>query len=339
MQGGSGRVGWVIRRIALVAPLVASQSGCSSGVRSQSSCDGFVSVRTEARIPIPRDTGGPDAGDAGISDGWDGGGGCETFCAEFGAQLGLGAYSACSFDQSADGGRVVVCSYNTMCTGRYPEGFCPPEPSRRAPLLGRYFASMAAGEAASVVAFERMAQEIAEHGLPARLARRARRAAAEEARHYRTTAALARRFGARAVRGDVAKPGSRSLFEMALENAREGVVRETVGAVVGHFQSLHAEDDQIRRAMKRIAVEETSHAVLSWELDASARSRLTVRERRELDRAVRTALDEMERAASDPVCSDLVRFAGLPAASVGRELVAAARRALFDGRQSGAVDA
>jgi hypothetical protein len=319
MQSGAGRIGWVIRRIALVAPLVAPQSGCSSDVvRGRSSCEGFVSERVESRFPVRED--------AGVPDGGDGGSGCEALCME---AHGFGANFMCSFDESTDGGRVVLCSHNTMCTGRYPEGFRPTEPDRRAPLLGRYFATMAAAEAASVVAFERMAQEIAEHGLPRRLVRRARRAAVEEHRHYRMTAALARRFGARAVRGAVKHSASRSLFELALENAREGVVRETVGAVVGHFQWRHAEDDHVRGAMKRIARDETSHAVLSWELDACARSRLAVRERRELDRAVRAAFDEMERAASAPVCGDLIRLAGLPPAPVARELVAAVRRKLF----------
>jgi hypothetical protein len=323
MQNGVGHVAWVIRRIALLAPLVVPQAGCSSR-HSESSCAGFVSERVESRFPISQDAGIRDDREGGVLNGGDGGIACRTFCTEFGSPS-----VACRFEQATDGGRVVVCSYNTMCTGRYPEGFCPPEPDRCAPLLGRYFAAMAADEAASVVAFRRMAVEIAEHGLPARLARRARRAAVDEGRHYRIAAALARRFGARAVRGDVIRARSRSLFEIALENAREGVVRETVGAVVGHFQSRHAHEDHIRRAMMHIARDETSHAVLSWELDARARALLSVRDRRELDRAAQAALDEMENAASAPISDDLTYLAGLPAPPVARGIISAVRRELL----------
>ena len=50
------------------------------------------------------------------------------------------------------------------------------------------------------------------------------------------------------------------------ENAREGCVRETFGALIAMHQAERAGDPIIRRAMRRIAEEETRHAELAWEV-------------------------------------------------------------------------
>ena len=81
--------------------------------------------------------------------------------------------------------------------------------------------------------------------------------------------------------------------------------------------------------MRRIAAEETSHAVLSWDLDSCVRRRLSASERAKLDDAVHAALDDAEHASTSPVHDDLVRLAGLPAPPIGRALLEAARRELF----------
>jgi hypothetical protein len=45
----------------------------------------------------------------------------------------------------------------------------------------------------------------------------------------------------------------RSLVELALENIREGCVRETWGAACAVVQSMKATDLEVRRAMRAIA--------------------------------------------------------------------------------------
>jgi hypothetical protein len=301
------------------AVLAAAQPGCTV---MHSSCDGFESQRMETRVPLPVDDAGQtDAGAPATPDE------CVMFCQSH--EAGFGTQYACTTEAADGGGTVVVCSFNTVCEGRRPDGFSPPEIDARTPLLGRYFAAMAATEAASVTAFERMAEELAEHHMPVELQARARRAALEEARHWRMTAMLARRFGARAHRGAVATQPPRSLLQMAIENAREGVVRETFGAAVGWWQALHAGDQLIRRVMRRIANDESSHAALSWAVDAAARERLTAAERSELDAATAAALALMEREMEAPVPDELVHRAGLPSVRVARALLDEARAQLW----------
>jgi hypothetical protein len=189
---------------------------------------------------------------------------------------------------------------------------------------------MAAAEGASVAAFERMAAELEEHGLPARLVADARRAADDEARHFRMTTALARKFGARASPGRVMPQPNRTLLDMALENVREGVVRETVGAIMGHWQARHAGERAVRRAMSRIAHDETSHAVLSWAVHASARARLSHADRGVLDAAREDALREITRSMDTPVPAELTERAGVPGPTVARAILERSRAELFE---------
>lgn len=309
-----------IRNLVWATTVVAAwQPGCITGY---SSCQDFQSERIEARVPLPADDAGQtDAGAPATPEE------CQTFCQQQG--VGFGSQYECTTEAGDGGGVVVVCAFNTVCEGRRPDGFQPPELDAHAPLLGRYFATMAATEAASVTSFERMAEELAEHGMPAELQARARRAAREEARHWRMTAALARRFGARAHPGAVATQPPRTLLQMAIENAREGVVRETLGAAIGWWQALHAADPIVRRVMRRIADDETSHAALSWAVDEAVRTRLTEAERSELDLATATALAGMEREVDLPVPDELVDNAGLPSHRVARALFDAARAELW----------
>ncbi len=289
-----------------------------------SSCDGFRSQRMEQRVPLPGDDSGPsDAGGLSTEEG------CRTFCEQNAA--GFGTKYACR-TEPGEAGTLVVCAFNTVCEGRRPDGYVPGEPDPGAPLLGRYFATMAAAESASVIAFERMASELAAHGAPADLVSRALTAAADEERHYATTAALARRFGATPRRGDVAAAAARSLFEFARENAAVGVVRETLGAAMGAWQAHHATEPSVRNALARIAEEETEHAVLSHDVDAWARQGLSTADRARLDAATCAAVERIERELAAPVPRELVERAGLPPAEVALAMAEAARRELWSGR-------
>ena len=281
------------------------------------SCDDFEPERKRLNVPFePGDSG---AGPPATAEQ------CAQFCQEHGA---FGNDIACS-TATADAGLVVLCDFTTVCEGRRPAGYQPPSDDASSPLLGRYFARMAASEAASVSAFRQMAEELAEHGAPLELIEDAQRAAAEEERHFRIAAALAKLHGAKPACGVVAPRRRRPLLELAVENAREGVVRETLGAAVGFWQAAHAEEQAVRRAMRRIASDEAGHALLSWRVDAWAREGLSAVERARVDLARDAALATLARDADARVAVELVRRAGLPSPAVARALFTAAHEQLF----------
>jgi len=149
--------------------------------------------------------------------------------------------------------------------GRRPEGYSA---SSQGTSLGDYLAMSAELEAASVPAFRRLARELRAHGAPRELVSRAEKAARDEVQHARMTQRLAERFGGAPKLPRIGKLPVRSLEAIAEENAREGCVRETFGALVASVQALRATDEGIRAAMQTIAVDETEHAALAWDVAA-----------------------------------------------------------------------
>jgi hypothetical protein len=166
---------------------------------------------------------------------------------------------------------VIECDY--VCIGgRRPNELRCATSSGSA--VGHYLASLSQLEAASVPAFRRMARELSRFGAPRRLVKAAERAAREEVRHARGAAALAKRYGAKRAAFTADVRGERSLEAFATENAVEGCVRETYGALVATWQAREAGDPLVRAHMARIAKEETTHAALAWRTDAWARGKL-----------------------------------------------------------------
>lgn len=219
-----------------------------------------------------------------------------------------------------DGGIRVQCS--SYCDGRRPEGLASPSLTSPASELGALFALKAHLEAASVPAFERLAQELEEHGAPALLVRAARRSAQEEVGHARAMEALARRYGA-PIPEVVVKPfRPRSLEAMALENAEEGCVRESLGALMAGWQARTAADEDVREAMASIAREELGHAELSWAIDAWASRELGDAASERLYEARLEALRQLERdVETSPSSEALVVLAGLPSREAARMLL------------------
>jgi hypothetical protein len=135
------------------------------------------------------------------------------------------------------------------CTsGRRPPGLQPMAVGASASLseLGRFLAQAATLEAASIHAFQQLTRELLQRGAPAELIAWAARSALEELRHTQLMAAEALRFGATPCPPRIATLPPRSLFELALENAVEGCVRESYGALVAHQQAALARDPQLR---------------------------------------------------------------------------------------------
>lgn len=227
----------------------------------------------------------------------------------------------CQQKQGADGGIVVDCS--SYCDGRRPEGLMSPgrvvNPDSE---LGALFALKAHLEAASVPAFERLAQELAEHGAPALLVRAALRSAQEEVRHARAMEALALRHGASIPEVLVEPFRPRSLEAMALENAEEGCVRESLGALMAGWQARTAADAEVREAMVPIAQEELRHAELSWAIDAWASRQLGEAGSARLHEARLEALRHLERDVEASLPSEeLVVRAGIPSREAARMLL------------------
>lgn len=197
---------------------------------------------------------------------------------------------------------VVVEEGEPGCAiGRKPEGLAPAVAPPAADRIGALFADAARLEAASVIAFERFERELRAFGAPRGLVRDARRARNDEVRHARMTRRLAKRNGAQPLPARVRRVPDRSLFDFVKENAVEGCILETFGALVATYQSSRATDVSIARAMSVIAEDETRHASLAWRVAKWAESKLGADERAEVAALQRAAVRRLARriAAKD----------------------------------------
>ena len=220
---------------------------------------------------------------------------------------------------------VTVADYEqiekpTCIEGRRPEGLVVHERAMRTP--GEALVEMAHLEAASVIAFERLALDLARLDAPTDLVRRARAAAADERRHTRAMEGLARARGATPRSLEVAPVAERSLEAIALENAVEGCVRETYGAVVATWQARTARDLDVRRAMQAIARDECAHADLSLDVHVWAMATLDEAARERVSRAEQLARRELRVEVEVDIATDLVVHLGLPSRTEARALLA-----------------
>jgi hypothetical protein len=232
-----------------------------------------------------------------------------------------------------DGSEMLQCQVG--CLGRRPEGlrrFSSAPRSRS--VVGEYLARAAYLEAASVDAFRILQRELACHGCPERLLRAARRAARDEVRHARMTTAMARRHcgppspPVRSTRDRV-----RSLEAIAIENAVEGCVRETYGALVAGWQANAARDRAMKAMMTRIARDEARHAELSWAVASWIERRLDRAARERVREARQAAAADLARELRAEPHPDLVAAVGLPSALDAARLHAGLERSLWDVRQ------
>jgi hypothetical protein len=313
---------------SLAALGVAAASGCSESGSGLSGPDyprcepqSYVShesyecpaLTPEQMTAMGIDAGAEDAGTesarAGDVGAPRGGGTCEERC-QWQARG-----EKCVVREPEPGVCVADCTIEGMhpC-GRRPAGLTREEPQQgeERAALGAYLAASARLEAASVIAFEALAGELAAHGAPAGLVRAARRSARDEERHTRAMARLASRFGGEFVVPRVKRRRERSLRAMAIENVVEGCVRETYGALLATYQAEHAADPRVRRAMRAIAADETAHAALAWSVAAWAEGRLDERAARAVRSSMRAAGRALLRDVSAPPPAPLATTLGLP---------------------------
>jgi hypothetical protein len=187
---------------------------------------------------------------------------------------------------------------------------------------------MAHLESASVHAFRRLAIELRKHDAPTRLVSAAHRAVADEVRHARIAGRIARAHGAIPTRVVIAPSQERSLEAIVVENAEEGCVRETFGALLANWQARAAQSLPIRAAMRQVARDETRHAELAWAIDAWAGRRLGVAARRRVAEARRAASAALSGEVVEPPPL-LAQVAGVPSASQSRYFIARATQQLW----------
>lgn len=196
--------------------------------------------------------------------------------------------------------------------GRRFEGLASARSGGASLGVAEYLAEVAYLEAVSVIAFRRFEEELIRFRAPLTFVKRARESRADEIRHARTTAWLAKVHGGVVAPVEAPETHERTLFEIALENAVEGCVRETYGALVAAYQAKMAQDPEIRRAMQIIAIDEAKHAELAHDVACWLERQLTSEEREQIEAAKDEARRELERAASVPPCDDVRRLAGVP---------------------------
>ncbi len=223
------------------------------------------------------------------------------------------------------GRRVLSDEDNGCVEGRRPSDLAP----TGIPWLASAsacFSEIAHMEAAAVLAFEELERELDALGAPDDLLARVRRARADEIAHAEVTAALAAKHGgsvpAPRVLGSAGPRTVRPVMALALENAREGCLREAYGALVAAYQAAHASDPEVRAAFAKIALDEAEHAELSFALDAWLVAQLGPEERRDLERARASALDALAAACAVESAREVRVIAGMPSAHEAQALLA-----------------
>ncbi len=226
--------------------------------------------------------------------------------------------------------RIAAYRDDGCAIGRFPQELLDGEGSGRLDAtsdpLGAWFGEVARLESAAVGAFEELARELVHHGAPESLVEWARRSAREEVHHATLTASLARRFGGEPAPAHLGAMRIRSLEELALDNALEGLVRETYGAAVAHHQAQRAADESVRAVMEVVAEDESRHAAFSWALHGWLMERLEEPSRRRVRQALRRAVERFEASAARPIHPRLQREAGMPGPAAARRILSALRR-------------
>ncbi len=216
-----------------------------------------------------------------------------------------------------------------MLTFRRPAGPVVHKPEGAKSVLGDHLAREARLLLASADAFRALSDALFATGAPCALTGRAACAANDRTRHAELLSRLAARYGARPGQLRVAKPRSRTLAEIAVDNAAEGCVRDTYAALVASWQAEHARSRAIAEAMGTIARDGMRHAAFAWALADWLGTQLSKKDRARVERAIPEAVARLERAVREPDPA-LVRRAGLPTRAEQRELIAQLERSLWD---------
>ncbi|HEY3493913.1 MAG TPA: ferritin-like domain-containing protein [Polyangiaceae bacterium] len=204
-----------------------------------------------------------------------------------------------------------ACCYSVLVEDDQPNGECAigrpyfdggasvtaplraaePQPGASASQRAAAWASAGAGEHASIAAFGRLALQLLAHGAPCALLAGVHQAALDEIRHAELCFGLAEGFGGTPVaagafpfNGPV--DARISLAELAAAAVREGCLAETLGAHLAQAAADAAPEPAVKDALRAIAAEEGTHAVLSFRIVAWALSAGGAEVRRAVERAL-----------------------------------------------------
>ena len=245
---------------------------------------------------------------------------CEGLC---GAFYALQVDSCEAPDAQASGTDVLLCDGTEFrdCggAGRLPHGIgC--EPSTTGTAEGRWWAHIAYLEKAAVHAFVQLAGELRELGAPADLVDRCISAAIDEVGHARLTSELAVQLGTQPSVVEVDVDGPRALFELALQNATEGCVRETFAGLEATWQAQHCAPEY-QALLHQIAEEECGHAELSWDIQAWAQNKLTAAQNQAIAHAQDDALAALRTDVTRRQNLGVPSSVGLPNGQQARALL------------------
>jgi rubrerythrin len=201
------------------------------------------------------------------------------------------------------------------------------EPEQRSGA-GEWLARLATVEAASVTAFVRLARALERLSAPRSMIAAARRAIADEIVHARIVARLARSHGASPQNPEISEQAEPSLAQLAHENAVEGQVAETFGALIATCQAQHATDPEIRAVFSKIARDEARHAALAHRLAPWLERQLAPDERAAVVDARRSAVAAIAQSGDLGLSAADRELLGVPAPDRLRVAAAATFAAL-----------
>lgn len=303
---------WLWRMVPYALPVLALRGGCCPSSSGSSvtfvSVDEIAAVQDAAVLRPPSDA----AIETVLSPEL-----CQSLCSAGSARY---PSQSCRTVVGDGGVRGVSCTVPIVCNaGRAPPGFVVQTDPQNS-VVAAYLAQMHQLEAASVGAFELLADELAHHDAPASLVERCHTAARQEVHHASLTAALALAAGGALTSVPDVDRALRPLASVALDNVVEGCARETVGAMVALHQARFATDPSLRQAFSIIAHDELAHATLAWDLAAWCAAQLPPQWATEARNAFVRSLRAMEGGDTD--APGLAELLGLPSADAMNELLA-----------------
>jgi hypothetical protein len=182
-------------------------------------------------------------------------------------------------------GTIQTCGL----AGRRPHDYTAPK-NVPADALEAFLVQAAHLEAASVVAFRQLAEQLERLGASQSFIDRCLEAADDEVLHTQLMTELAEARHVAVPDVDLPMPREIPLFEIARHNAIEGCVYETWAAMQAHLYAQTASDPSLRSVMARIAEDETRHGQLAWDLHAWFMGQVTAAQRLQITEEQAAAL-------------------------------------------------
>lgn len=225
--------------------------------------------------------------------------------------------------------------------GRLPDNcMVRQEGSARWDTVSAFLTECAALEAASVPAFMLLAEDLRALNAPSDLIEAALRSAADETRHAMMVSGLVQSDGGtRSLCVEVPARVAKSLFDMALENAVEGCVRETYGALVGAYQAVTAKDTHIQATISQLVQDEIAHASLSHAISQWAYPQLLEEQRAQIAASQRLVIASLRKAAYETHATDLYSEAGYPETAVALRMLDVLESSLWNDDEVVAAEA